>query len=189
MRCSVLLAVTALSSGCLVVSLQPAYDDKSIAFDEALIGKWTNVQDRTTVAIERSEWRSYKIVFTSGSTAFTFQGNLTAIGDATFIDLTQSRGSDPGPYLVPVHGIYRVIVKDDTLTTAALDYGWYTRAMNARTLVGLTAALDDRRNVALASSDRGRSSVARKGAGGSVRGARNLHAHKRSLKKVKRCVD
>ena len=151
-RCCVLVAAAALSSGCLVVSLQPAYEDKSILFDEALVGKWTNVEDRTTAMIERGEWRSYKIVFTGGSTVFTFQGNLTAIGTATFLDLTQSRGSEPGPYLVPVHGIYRVVLKDDTLTATALDYGWYTRAMNAHTLGSLTASFDDRRNVAIASS-------------------------------------
>jgi hypothetical protein len=151
----VLLAVATLSSGCLVVSLQPAYDDKSVLFDEALVGKWTNVEDRTTAAIERAEWRSYKIVFTGGSTVFTFQGNLTAIGAATFLDLTQLRGSDPGPYLVPVHGIYRVALKDNTLIAAALDYGWYMRAMNAHTLGGLTASFDDRRNVAIASSTDG----------------------------------
>jgi hypothetical protein len=148
----VLLAAAALSSGCLVVSLQPAYEDKSIVFDEALIGKWTNDDDRATVTIERSEWRSYKIVFTGGSTTFTFQGNLTTIGSAMFLDLTQSRGTDPGPYLVPVHGIYRVVLTGDTLVTAALDYGWYVRAMNAHALGGLSAAFDDRRNVAIASS-------------------------------------
>jgi hypothetical protein len=151
-RCCVLLASAALSSGCLVVSLQPAYDDKSIVFEEALIGKWANAEDRTTAAIERAEWRSYKIVFTGGSTVFTFQGNLTTIGAATFLDLTQSRGSDPGPYLVPVHGIYRLVLKDDTLTATALDYGWYMRAMNAHTLLGLAASFDDRRNVAIVSS-------------------------------------
>ena len=154
-RCGVVLAAAILSSGCLVVALQPAYDDTSIVFDDALVGKWTNVEDRTTAAIERAEWRSYKVVFTSGSTAFTFQGNLTAIGAATFLDLTQSRGTDPGPYLVPVHGIYRVALKDDTLIAAALDYGWYTRALNAHTLGGLTASFDDRRNVAITSSTEG----------------------------------
>ena len=48
--------------------------------------------------------------------------------------------------------MYRVVLKDDTLITAALDYGWYVRAMNAHALAGLSAAFDDRRNVAIASS-------------------------------------
>ena len=67
-----------------------------------------------------------------------------------FLDLTQSRGTDPGPYLVPVHGIYRVSLTADTLTAAALDYNWYSRAVNART-PGLMASFDDRRNVAISS--------------------------------------
>jgi hypothetical protein len=145
------VAVLLLASGCLVVSLQPAYDDKSIVFEEALLGKWTNAEDRTTAAVERGEWRSYKIVFTDKSATLTLHGNLTTIKSTMFLDLTQSRGTDPGPYLVPVHGIYRIALKDDTLTAAALDYGWYTRAMGARALGGLTASFDDRRNVAIAS--------------------------------------
>ena len=43
-----LLAVVAaacLSSGCLVISLQPAYDDRSLTFDEALLGEWENAED------------------------------------------------------------------------------------------------------------------------------------------------
>jgi hypothetical protein len=150
-RASALAAVLLLSSGCLVVSLQPAYDDTSIVFDEALVGKWTNVQDRTSAEIERSEWRSYKIIFTDRFTTLTLHGNLTAIGAASFLDVTQARGTDPGPYLVPVHGIYRIAVKNDTLTATALDYGWFTRAMSAHTLGNLTTALDDRRNVAIVS--------------------------------------
>jgi len=150
MRLAVIVAA-ALSSGCLVVSLQPAYDDASITFDDALLGRWTNVEDRTTVVIDRAEWRSYKIVYADRSATFTFHGNLTAIGSASFLDLTQARGSDPGPYLVPVHGIYRVTVKGETLTAWALDYGWYSRAMAARGGSGLSLSLDDRRNVTIAS--------------------------------------
>jgi uncharacterized membrane protein YgcG len=33
------------SNGCLVVSLQPAYDDESVLFDEALLGHWENAED------------------------------------------------------------------------------------------------------------------------------------------------
>jgi hypothetical protein len=68
------------------------------------------------------------------------------------IDLTESRGADPGPYLVPVHGIYRLVLKSDTLTAAPLDYGWFTRAMTQGSLGRLAASFDDRRNAVISSS-------------------------------------
>jgi hypothetical protein len=104
------------------------------------------------MTIDRAEWRSYKIVYSDRSATITLYGNLTRIGTAWFFDVTQSRGSDPGPYLLPVHGIYRITVTDDTLTASALDYGWFVRAMNGRLLGTLAASFDDRRNVTIASA-------------------------------------
>lgn len=152
MRWAAVVLAAIASSGCLVLSLQPAYDDKTIVFDEALLGRWTNSEDQVQATIERGEWRSYKITYTDHSTTRTFQGNLTAIGAARLLDVTESRGADPGPYLVPVHGLYRVELKGDTLTAAPLDYGWFTRAMAQKSIARLAASFDDRRNAVIASS-------------------------------------
>lgn len=141
-----------MTSGCLVLSLQPVYDDKSITFEEALLGKWSNGEDQIQATIERGEWRSYKITYVDHSSTRTFQGNLTRVGNALLIDLTESRGADPGPYLVPVHGVYRLVLKPDTLTAAPLDYGWFTRAMTQGSLGRIAASFDDRRNAVIASS-------------------------------------
>jgi hypothetical protein len=140
------------SSGCLVVSLQPAYDDASIVHDEALIGRWENAADETSATIESGEWRSYKVAYTDRFTTLTLHGNLTTIGAATFLDLTQVRGADAGPYLVPVHGLFRVAIAGDTLSVAPLDYGWFTRATAGRQIAGLIAVIDDRRNIVVTSS-------------------------------------
>jgi len=151
MRWAILMAAV-MSSGCLVLSLQPVYDDKSIAFEESLLGKWTNAEDQVQATIERGEWRSYRITYVDHSTTRTFQGNLTALGATRLLDLTESRGADPGPYLVPVHGLYRVELKGDTLTAAPLDYGWFTRAMTQKTVGRLTVGFDDRRNAVVSST-------------------------------------
>ena len=148
-ECLALVAAAICSGGCLVVSLQPLYDDQSIAFEEALIGSWENAEDGTRATIERGEWRSYKVTYTDRSSSWSFQGNLTKIGAATFLDLTEMRGTDPGPYLVPVHGIVRVSLTDKTLTGALLDYDRFMRAIVQKSLGKLTAAIDDRRNVAI----------------------------------------
>jgi hypothetical protein len=143
-----LLAAAIASSGCLVVTLQPAYDDQSLVFDEQLLGQWENVDDGIRATIERGEWRSYKITYSAGSTTRAFQGNLTKIGASTFLDMTEMRGADPGPYLVPVHGLARIAVKDDVVTVAMLDYDWFMRAATRKT-IRLATAVDDRRNVVL----------------------------------------
>ena len=138
-----------MSSGCLVVTLQPAYDEQSLVFEAALLGQWENAEDGTRATIERGEWRSYKITYVERTTTRVFQGNLTKIGASTFLDLTEMRGADPGPYLVPVHGVLRITLKVDALDVAMLDYDWFMRAMTRRTLGRLSTAVDDRRNAVI----------------------------------------
>jgi hypothetical protein len=136
----------------MVVSLQPVYDQQSVAFDESLLGRWENADDETAAVIDRGEWRSYKIAYTDRFTTLTFHANLTTIGAATFLDLTQVRGADAGAYLLPVHGLFRITIAADALSVAAFDYGWFTRATTAKQTGGLTTALDDRRNVVVTAS-------------------------------------
>jgi len=38
----------------------------------------------------------------------SFQGISRKLGGTSFLDVTEMRGTDPGPYLVPVHGIVRL---------------------------------------------------------------------------------
>jgi hypothetical protein len=149
MRLALAMIAAALSSGCLVVSLQPAYDDQSIVFEEALVGQWENTEDRTEAVIDRGEWRSYKIAYSDKSAATSFHGNLTKIGDALFFDLTQMRGVDAGPFLIPVHGVYRVEIGSDRFTASALEYGWFSRQMADKKLERLLITIDGRRNVSI----------------------------------------
>lgn len=144
-----LLLAATVSSGCLVVALQPAYDAGSVVFDEALVGRWENPEDGSTAAIERGEWRSYRLSYTDRFATRIFQGNLTTIGTATFLNLTELRGVDPGPYLVPVHGVLKVTITGDALAAALPDYAWFLRAMTQKTLGRLAVAVDDRRNVVM----------------------------------------
>ncbi len=146
-----LLAAT-LSSGCLVLALQPAYDAESVIFDEALIGPWENADEGTSATIERGEWRSYKVTYADRSSTRSFQANLTKIGPATFLDLTEMRGVDPGPFLLPVHGVVRLSVSGDKLTAAMLDYNWFMRAMTRKTPGLLRSSIDDRRNAVMTST-------------------------------------
>ena len=98
---ALLLCLPLLTSSCVVVSLQPVYDDSSVVFDQALVGNWVNAEEETSVAIERAEWRSYKVAYTDRFATRNFHGNLTRIGDATWLDLTEVRGEEGGPFLLP----------------------------------------------------------------------------------------
>jgi len=140
-----------VSSACIVVSLQPVYDDSSVVFDQALVGTWVNAEDETAATIERAEWKSYKVAYTDRFATRTFHGNLTKIGDATWLDLTEVRGEEGGPFLLPVHGIFRVSVAGDVLSASPVEYGWLTRAIEQKAIKGLIATLDGRRNVVIAS--------------------------------------
>jgi hypothetical protein len=151
-RAAAVLVAALLSSGCMVLALQPVYDDASVVFDEALIGTWVNAEDETSAIVERAEWRSYRVAYTDRFATRTFHGNLTKVGAATYLDLTEVRGEDEGPFLLPVHGVFRVHVAGDTLSAAPLDYGWFTRAVERRAIGRLIATRDDRRNVVISSS-------------------------------------
>lgn len=50
-----------MSSGCLVLSLNPGYDDTTIGWDPNLVGYWVDADDRATLQIDRSDWKSYRI--------------------------------------------------------------------------------------------------------------------------------
>ena len=152
LRAIVAVIAAVASSGCLVLSLQPAYDAESVTFDEGLIGAWTDPDDQTQATIERGEWRSYKVTYTDRFASHALQGNLTRVGDVAYLDLTELRGSDPGLYLVPVHGLIRVELHGNTLLASLLDYRWFSLEMEQRSVAGLTTAFDDRRNAIIAST-------------------------------------
>jgi len=149
---ALLVCLPLLSSACIVVSLQPVYDDSSVVFEQALVGNWVNAEEETSVTIERAEWRSYKVVYTDRFATRNFHGNLTKIGDATWLDLTEVRGEEGGPFLLPVHGFYRVSVAGDVLSASPLEYSWMMRAIDQKGPKGLNATVDGRRNVVIASS-------------------------------------
>jgi hypothetical protein len=139
----------ALSSGCLVLSLQPAYDDASIAWDEALLGEWRNAEDNVQVTVERGEWRSYRVRYAHPVEESEFSAHLTAIGDAWFLDLMPVRGKDYGAVLIPGHIILRLVRDGERWEVSAIDYDRLRAAMKAATRDGPAAAFDQRQNAVL----------------------------------------
>lgn len=147
--------VALLSSGCLVLTLHPAYDDESIAWDDALLGEWRDAEDNASVTVTRSEWRSYRIRFERPSEVAEFTGYLTTIAEELYLDLMPERGEDYGPVLVPTHLVLKVRRSGGRWEVAALDYeALRGDAAAGRRPGGAAAVLDQRHNVLLTASSR-----------------------------------
>jgi len=117
-----------------------------VVFDEALVGVWEDTADGYKATIERGEWRSYKVTFTDRFSTRSFQGNLTKLGGTSFLDVTEMRGTDPGPYLVPVHGIRAPHPRPRYADGGAAGLRLAHAGDDRQSLGRPAAAMDDRRN-------------------------------------------
>jgi hypothetical protein len=139
-----------VSSGCIVVSLHPAYDDSSIQYDDGLIGSWKSDDEDTTVQFEPGEWRSYRVTLTTPRSTATLSGHLTKIGSMDVLDLMPATGIDLATLSIAVHVIVRIHRDGDALTASAMDYEAARRAVPRP--FGIQAVMDERQNVVLTAS-------------------------------------
>ena len=147
----VILAMTC-APGCLVVSLSPLYQDESIGWDASLLGSWQDVDDKSSMEIERGEWKSYRIKYVHPIETGTLTGYLTAIGDDRFLDVMPARGEDRGSFLVPVHAVLRLRLDGNRLELTPLSYDWMNERLRAGTrIAGLNVVLDQKENALVVS--------------------------------------
>jgi hypothetical protein len=140
------------ASGCLVLSLNPAYDDETIAWEPGLLGAWVDADDKSSIEIERGEWRSYRVRYTHPIESGTLTGYLTAVGDQRFLDLMPLKGEDRGSFVIPAHVVLRVELETDRLELTPLSYDWFADRIRAgQPLPGLAAALDQKENALVVS--------------------------------------
>jgi hypothetical protein len=147
-----LVAALLASPGCIVVAVQHFYDEKTLAFDERLLGVWTDADDHVTVTVERGEWRAYRITYDHPTEKGTLTGFLFEKGGRRYLDLMPVRGVDPGSFTVPAHALLR-ITAGETVTVSPLRYDWFSAAFDARTLpASLVAARGERSQLVLGAS-------------------------------------
>lgn len=137
------------SQGCLVLSMQPVYGDESIAWDDALIGQWSDAEDQVKVTITPGEWRSYRIHYEHPIEEADFTGRLTVIGNARFLDLMPARGLDYGAVLIPAHLVVRIARDGDRWQAWAVDYDQLRARVKSGQLPPGFATFDERQNVVL----------------------------------------
>jgi hypothetical protein len=140
-----------LSSGCLVGSLQPLYDDESILFDETLVGTWENRESEITVVVGRGEWKSYELAYTDrfGTTKFT--GHLTSVGKERFLNIRPENGVERPAFLVATNGILHVEIASARVRVREPEYGMVLTRLKAQKL-GIDAGIDLKQNVVITES-------------------------------------
>lgn len=152
-RLAVVFTALLLSSGCLVLSLQPAYDDDSLAWDPALIGAWRDPDDNASLQIDAAEWRSYRLHYEHPSEKGDVTGLLTIIADEHYLDVMPARGEDRGSFLLPAHAVLKVERAGDELVLTPLSYDWFADRLRAGRSPGgaLSAIFDQKQNALIVS--------------------------------------
>ncbi|HEX6973536.1 MAG TPA: hypothetical protein VF147_04005 [Vicinamibacterales bacterium] len=176
-----MVAAAVFAAGCLVVSVNPAYDSESIGFEPALIGTWQDTDDNASMTIEAGEWKSYRVHYVHPIETGDLTGYLTSIDDTRYLDLMPARGEDRGSFVVPVHAVVRVRLDRDTLELTPLSYDWFFDRLHARLGVpGLNVALDQKENALIVSpTSRLRDWLRRQPADGRMFGASAVFSRKR----------
>src|SRR5262245_17688199 len=144
--------IAVLSQGCLVVSIYPCYDDSTLGWDSNLIGTWIDADDKSSLQIQRAEWKSYRIHYVHPSETGDLTGYLTMIGNDRFLDVMPARGEDRGSFLIPVHAFLRLRLDDDQLELTPLSYDWFYDRLNAgKPIARLDVSFDQRQNALIVS--------------------------------------
>jgi hypothetical protein len=139
------------SSGCLVSSLHPVYEDDSIVFDEMLLGGWENRESEIKVAVSRGEWRSYQIAFTDRFGTTRFNGHLTTVGVARFLNVLPHEGLEQPPFVVVTNGFFQIDIQSSQVRVREPDYAAVLERARSGKL-GVDAAIDVKQNVLLTPS-------------------------------------
>ena len=151
-RLAALVIGLMLAPGCLVISLNPAYDGETIGWDPALLGHWDDPDDKSSLDIDRGEWRSYRIRYVHPSESGSLTGYLTSIGDERFLDVMPARGADHGSFLIPAHALLRVHLEGDRLELTPISYDWLNEQLRSRApLSGLDVVFDQKENAVIVS--------------------------------------
>ena len=146
------VAVAVGAPGCLVVSLNPVYDDTTLAWEPLLVGQWVDADDKAQLEIARGEWRSYRVHYEHPIETGDLTGYLTIVGDDKYLDLMPVRGQDRGSFLIPVHAFLRLRLDGDRLELTPLSYEWFSDRVKAgKPIPDLNVVFDQKDNALIAS--------------------------------------
>ena len=90
-RLLILVVALALAPGCLVLSLNPSVRGRDDRMGSGAARSWQDVDDKSSMEIERGEWKSYRIKYVHPVETGILTGHLTSIGDDRFLDVMPAR--------------------------------------------------------------------------------------------------
>ncbi|HVL67847.1 MAG TPA: hypothetical protein VM364_11340 [Vicinamibacterales bacterium] len=153
MRCVAVALALLGSQACLVLTVHPSHEKRSLVWEPALVGEWLNSDDNSAVTIERAEWQSYSIEYAHPIERGRLTGYLTRIGDAQYLDVMPGRGEDRGAFLLPVHATLRVVLDGDRLELTALSYDYFFDRLKKKDgrIPGLEVVFDEKENALVVS--------------------------------------
>jgi hypothetical protein len=119
--------VAALASGCVTQSVHPLYDERTLVFDERLLGSWGD--DDAVWSFTADGAGGYELLHSDPDGTIVAEAHLVRIDGSTFLDIYApdllADGSELREVLVlPLHTIFRVDELDDRLVTSSLGWNW-----------------------------------------------------------------
>src|SRR5437588_513784 len=100
----------AMLTGCVVTSVYPFYQDKDLAFEPALLGKWQDKDqpdERWNFEQERTD--TYQLTYSSGTNRYVMQARLFKLSGESFLDLFNAELSEQlQPPPIPAHSLLQV---------------------------------------------------------------------------------
>lgn len=152
-RAILVLTIGLASQACLVVTMQPAFDDESIVVDDRIVGAWRSEDDETRVTIARDEWRSYRIEYAHPIETGVLTGYLSSIGGTVYMDVMPARGRDHGAFVVPMHAVVRLKILEDRMELTPLAYDAFLDAARTRApRPGLAFVMDQKQYAVVSAS-------------------------------------
>jgi hypothetical protein len=124
---ALLIACTALLTGCVVTSVYPYYNEKDLTFDPALVGVWvdngTN-SDSESWTFEKLDDKSYKLIVKENEKNQEHEVHLFRLKGNLFLDLLPIADKECKGEFIPPHYLLRVASIQPTLKLRLLNPKW-----------------------------------------------------------------
>lgn len=135
----VLALVLVLALGCYVQSIQPLYDDRTMAFDPGLVGTWVADEDEEYVFTVSDTTRGmYTLISELGGSRARFEAVLLELGGTAFLDIypdaPETENTFYMDHLLRVHNLLRVEMDADTLWVSDFDAEWLQTMVDKKRL-------------------------------------------------------
>lgn len=119
--------VLALLAGCVVESVYPFYTAKDLAFEPALLGRWS---DSATKAVEywefaKAEGASYLLTTVDAHETNAYTTHFFHLQEHQFLDLRTTNYDDMNR--LPLHLVVKISQIQPTLKLSVLNYDWLTK--------------------------------------------------------------